>query len=674
VSLSNETIPANLGHTLDSLLAASPSERMRSIYRMEDAIRGLSSHEADARSMTSGDPQQNRVIITKDENMVVIAIETADRSGLLLDLSKCLARLQLELHHTEAAIKQGRSLSIWRCESTNLSEDFQAEIWTVLQALLAVDKGAEAVKRRGLRVLRARVLKGRLVGSTASQLNFRETYKAAIVAVQRDGESFGAESLSTVTFAEGDVIVLQVSDDSPLLQSPPESFYDKQGAVDGESEGRSLGLASRMFNVRRGPSVPTGVDAAGENLGTAEMGQVENNDATKAQLAVWKDLKVLQNGVNSSGALASREFLTAMKVVESSKLEGKSAAQAGIDKLPELLLVSLERKVPLPDAGEVTSFTTIALSEPLKAGDVLWFSGTPSSVGELRKIPGLISNEYEEVNKLSGKIFDRRLVQAVVAREGNLVGKTIKEVRFRTLYGAAVISVHREGKRVHDHPGNIKLHSGDVLLLEAGPSFMSKKVQQDRSFALVAEVEGSAPPRMRMLIPALILTFGAYGCYMAKLSTLIGSAMVAAILMVVLGIMSESEARNAIRWDIYLTIASAFGIGKALVNSGVAGAVAKFLVKVGSAVGMGDAGLLGAVYLSTVLISQVVANNAAAALIFPIAMEAAQTAGIDLLLMSFTIMLAASAAFMTPFGYQTNLMVMGKCYNFVPSSCFEVLL
>jgi di/tricarboxylate transporter len=270
-----------------------------------------------------------------------------------------------------------------------------------------------------------------------------------------------------------------------------------------------------------------------------------------------------------------------------------------------------------------------------------------------------MSYQSDEVEKMKEKVFDRRLVQAVVARKGPLVGKTVKEVRFRTQYGAAVIAVQREGQRVHEHPGQIKLQAGDVLLLEAGPSFMANKVQQDRSFALVAEVQDSAPPRLRMLIPAVVLMVGAYAAYMAKLSTLFGTAMVAAILMVALGVLSESEARAAIQWEIYLTIASGFGIGTALVNSGVAGAVANFLVKIGDGVGIGDAGILGAVYISTVLISQLVANNAAAALIFPIAMDAAEQTGTDMVLMSFTIMLAASAAFMTPFGYQTNLMVMG---------------
>ena len=270
-----------------------------------------------------------------------------------------------------------------------------------------------------------------------------------------------------------------------------------------------------------------------------------------------------------------------------------------------------------------------------------------------------MSYQDDEVNKIDTNVQDRRLVQAVVARKGTLVGKTVKDARFRTQYGAAVIAVQREGQRVHEHPGNIKLHAGDVLLLDAGTSFMTDKVQNDRAFVLVAEVKNSAPPRMRMLIPALILTLGAYGCFMAKVSSLIGCAMVAVILMVSCGIMSQNEARDAIKWDIYLTIASAFGIGTAMVKSSVAGTIASWLVYLGNAIGMGNAGLLGSVYLSTVLISQVVANNAAAALIFPIAMDAAESTGTDLMLMSYTIMLAASAAFMTPFGYQTNLMVMG---------------
>jgi di/tricarboxylate transporter len=237
-----------------------------------------------------------------------------------------------------------------------------------------------------------------------------------------------------------------------------------------------------------------------------------------------------------------------------------------------------------------------------------------------------------------------------------LVGRTAKELKFRSSYGAAVIAVHREGRRVHDLPGNIKLQAGDVLLLEAGKSFLAaNKNRYNTGFTLIAEVEDSSPPRFRMLIPAVVLTVGAYTCEMLNLASLFGTAMAAAVLMVACGVLSESEARSAIQWQIYLTIAPAFGVGQALINSGVASAIASFLVEVGTAMGIGSAGLLGAVYLATVFMSQIVANNAAAALIFPIAMDAADRAGIDHLIMAFAIMLASSAAFMNPFGYQTNL-------------------
>ncbi|KAG7337003.1 TrkA-C domain containing protein [Nitzschia inconspicua] len=631
-----------LGIDLDTLLSASQNERMRFVHRTEDIIRGED----------VGPPLMNEssIVIAIEQEKAIIAINVPDRSGLLLDISKCLARLQLELHHTEAAVKHGRSLSIWRCECSDRSEEYVADIYTALHALFAPYSGSEAVKERGHRVVRAKVLiNGRLVGTTAAQMDFRRTYKAAIVAIQRDGQGM-LESLSTTALAEGDILILQASQDSPLLQLPPTGFYEGDEASSRKS-GFSALLAPLNFNAS--------TSTEGEGKGGIEMGETADSVSFKEKEAVWRDLFVMKLTNDISTGIPSKEFLSAMRV-QKSGLVGKTAAAAGINNLPGIFLVSLERVVPVPDVGGgVTSYVTVALSEPLQIDDILWFSGTASAIGDLRKIPGLVSFAGEEVEKINEKAFNRLLVQAVVARKGPLVGKTIKEVRFRTVYGAAVIAVQREGKRVHEYPGNIELHAGDVLLLEAGPSFMSNKVQHDRSFALVAEIRDSSPPRLRMLIPALFLTIGAYACYMAKLSTLWGCAMVAAILMVLLGILSEAEARAAIKWEIYLTIASAFGIGTALVNSGVAGTVAAFLVRCGDAIGIGDAGLLGAVYLSTVMISQLVSNNAAAALIFPIAITAATTAGTDIKLMSYNIMLAASAAFMTPFGYQTNLMVMG---------------
>jgi di/tricarboxylate transporter len=198
-----------------------------------------------------------------------------------------------------------------------------------------------------------------------------------------------------------------------------------------------------------------------------------------------------------------------------------------------------------------------------------------------------------------------------------------------------------------------------VLLLEAGPTFIKKSANNDNSFSLLSEVQDSAPPRLKLLIPALFISVAMLAVYTAGISSLLVCGLIASLLMTLCGILSQQEVRDAVNWEIYITIASAFGIGTALTNSGIAGGIANGLVKLGQAINIGDAGLYGAVYFATFLISNVVTNNAAAALLFPIAMDAAEMTGADRKLMSYILMLGASASFMSPFGYTTNLLIYG---------------
>ena len=423
---------------------------------------------------------------------------------------------------------------------------------------------------------------------------------------------------------------------------------------------------------------------------TAEDEEKEEEQAILEYEHIWKDLQVAfttkageEGGASSKGNLP-REFLSAMQISPHSSFAKRTVAQSGLNKLNGVHLISVERPVKSPfenivvnkpkskvisknqlsqeegkQPNEESKLNPVDPDDPLQPGDILWYAGSASAIGDLRKIPGLTSFVDEEVKKINEKVHDRRLVQAVIARNGPLIGKNVKEARFRTKYGAAVIAVHRDGKRVQEHPGKIRLQAGDVLLLEAGPTFIKQNAEKDKSFALFAEVEDSAPPRLSLLIPALSLAIAMLAAYTAGVVSLLVSALIASSLMIVLGIMSQQEARDAINWDVYITIACAFGIGTALTNSGVAGGIADGLVTLGQAVGIGDAGLYAAVYFATFLISNVVTNNAAAALLFPIAMDAAEQTGADRKLMSYTLMLGASASFMSPFGYTTNLLIYG---------------
>ncbi len=285
-----------------------------------------------------------------------------------------------------------------------------------------------------------------------------------------------------------------------------------------------------------------------------------------------------------------------MRVTGKSTLCKKNIEENGITRVPGVYVVSIERPISqgklsvenlIQNEGHL--YYAIDPTEPLQDGDILWFAGDASSVGDLRKIPGLESPEEDEIEKMNENIHNRVLVQAVVARSGPLVGKSVRDVSFRTKYGAAVISVHPEGHRVHEHPGNIKLHAGDVLLLEAGPNFIKKSANSDHAFALLAEVKDSAPPRMKYLIPAVVLMVAMLVVSGLDFETapLLICATFAGILMVAIGLLSPQEARDAIDWSLFVAIACSFGISKALTNSGLAEVCANFLITVGEGSGLG---------------------------------------------------------------------------------------
>ena len=318
---------------------------------------------------------------------------------------------------------------------------------------------------------------------------------------------------------------------------------------------------------------------------------------------------VLPSGTGSTNnSPGSKEFLVAMRVSRKSIHSKKTIVENGIYKIPGVTIVSIERPtahrtatnalISSPTASVVSQLqneghacTTIDPDEPLQDGDILWFAGDASSVGDLRKVPGLESPEKSEIKQMNDNVHDRLLVQAVVAKSGPLAGKTVREIRFRTTYGAAVISVHREGRRVHEHPGNIQLHAGDVLLLEAGPTFLKRSANNDHAFALLAPVKDSAPPRLKYLIPAIVILLAMLIVSGFGLDTapLLVCAVFAGIVMVAIGLLSPQEARNAIDWELYVAIACAFGISQALTNSGLAKVAANFLITIGEGVGIGGA-------------------------------------------------------------------------------------
>eukprot|EP00892_Ulva_mutabilis_P002422 jgi/Ulvmu1/12180/UM085_0044.1 len=355
-----------------------------------------------------------------------------------------------------------------------------------------------------------------------------------------------------------------------------------------------------------------------------------------------------------AAAQGSRSTSNMFDLSSRAGVAGKSIQAAGLRGLPDAFLVAIER------GG--TTLHAVAPMEVLHAGDVLWFAGSTAGVISLRKIPGL-SQMDDQIAKLSSHVLDRRLVQVVLARTSNLLGKSVREARFRTQFNAAIVALHRDGHRIRQRIGDITLAAGDVLLLDTGSQFMINH-KSDRTFALVAEVANSQPPRFDRVITALVCAIAAIVLYIAEVTELFTSAAMASGIMLLTGCLSAPAARSSIKWDIIVTIAAAFGISNALESTGAAKEIADLLVAAGRAAGS-SAAIQVAMYVATVVLSNIIANNAAAALMFPIVMNVAESEGLDKKLMAYLLMLAASASFAVPFGYQTNLMVYGAGgYNF----------
>lgn len=341
-----------------------------------------------------------------------------------------------------------------------------------------------------------------------------------------------------------------------------------------------------------------------------------------------------------------REYTVEVTVDPVGGLVGQTIEQAGLRHLPGLYLVEIERN------GELR--TAVGPEERLAAGDRLVFVGVIESVVDLRKMRGLIP-AADQVGKVTAPKGQRLLIEAVVSNSCPLIGKSIREGRFRTTYNAAVIAVARNGQRIHRKIGDIVLQPGDTLLLEAHKSFAEQR-RNSRDFFLVSSVEGSTPPRHERAWIALAILALMVVAVTAGLLTMLNAALLAAGLMWLTRCTTASAAKQSIDWQVLLVIGAALGLGLAVESSGLAHATAGGLLSI---VGDHPIFALLAIYLLTNLFTEMITNNAAAVLIFPIAKATA--ASLDVSFMPFVaiIMIAASASFATPIGYQTNLMVFG---------------
>jgi di/tricarboxylate transporter len=341
-----------------------------------------------------------------------------------------------------------------------------------------------------------------------------------------------------------------------------------------------------------------------------------------------------------------REFSVDMRVVDDGPLVGLSVEEAGLRQLQGVFLVRVER------TGHVIA--PVGPGEVLSAGDVLSFVGNVDLIVDLQRIRGLASTEEHHLYGIDET--RQAFFEVVLGSASELAGSTLKETGFRSRYDAAVLAVHRAGQRVEAKLGDLQLRAGDTLLLLADVSFR-EKWRESGDFLVVARIGGTSPARTRKAPLVLALTGLLVVVAGSGMLDILDAALLTTIALVATGVLTLREARDAVDLDVIIVIGAAFGLGAAMESSGLAAEAADLLL---AAFGpFGSIGALLGIVVSTIVLTEMITNNAAAVLMFPIAFTAASSVGADPRSYAIAVAVAASASFLTPIGYQTNTIVYG---------------
>jgi di/tricarboxylate transporter len=342
----------------------------------------------------------------------------------------------------------------------------------------------------------------------------------------------------------------------------------------------------------------------------------------------------------------TREYTTEMIVEPGGPLVGKTIDDAGLRSLPNTFLAEIERE------GDI--IPAVAPEARLRASDRLVFAGVVEPVVDLQKIRGL-KPATDQIFKLDAPRARRVLVEAVVSPRCPLIGQTVRDGGFRSIYNAVIIAIARSGHRLKKKIGDIVLQEGDTLLLEAHPAFADQQ-RNSHHFYLVSKVPNSSP----VAYDRAYLALGILAAMIALASFtelgMLKAAMLASGAMILTRCCTPSAARRSVEWNVILSVAAAFALGSAVEKSGLAKAISESLA---SAAGGSPMLSLVAIYGATLLLTELISHSAAVSLIFPIAMNTATALHVGYEPYVAAVTVAGSLGFATPLGYQTHMMVYG---------------
>jgi di/tricarboxylate transporter len=357
---------------------------------------------------------------------------------------------------------------------------------------------------------------------------------------------------------------------------------------------------------------------------------------------------------NSKSSAEFKDYYYDIIVPENSNLAGIEIKNGRLKELKKLFVKCIERNSEVIETNKGT--------HKIQTGDKLLLAGKSD------RLNFILANENIKLSgfNLIKNIPKEKLKQyeAVISPRFPGIGKTIPEFNFFDHYQAVVLAIHRNGERITANLNKLKLKSGDNLVLLTTDKFIQNwgesKIFYLTSYIRDYRTTGTFWKKWLAFIILIVMIIGAtIGQYFESPAGLTFDmfffSILAAVLLIWLKIMPHQKYTKSISWDVLITIACSFALSKALQNSGAAESLARTTINFSR--GLGPIGVLAAMYIITSIFTEIITNNAAAALVFPIAFAAAQQLNVDPKPFFVAIAIAASASFSTPIGYQTNLIV-----------------
>ena len=340
-----------------------------------------------------------------------------------------------------------------------------------------------------------------------------------------------------------------------------------------------------------------------------------------------------------------RQYFMETQIKADSPIIGKTVQEAGLRNMEHFFLVELLRgnKALRPVNSE----------EVLEANDILFFAGDLESIANM-DIESLGLSLPKNCVTSTGRRHD--MTEVVISHNSALIGRDIRQSNFRSKYDSAVLAIHRNGERVWGHIGKIKLKAGDVLLLMAGKNFKNR-ILENNDLYQISNTKFEEEPDLKKIIIIFGGMIAAIVLAACSLVPLFNSLVLLIIISFISGLTTVREIKNSIDYNLVLIIGLGLALGTAMEKSGASLLISDLITSIADPKHVWIFFIW--IFILTNLLSSIITSKAAVAILIPILLKVTQQIGLPDVPIVLLIAFASAANFITPFGYQTNLMVYG---------------